>query len=339
MELAAMYQELKRNLFSIRTDNEFARAAIAIFRIQFEHNAVYNSYCSALGKTPETVEKIPFLPIAFFKSKEVVTVLSQASGESVGKNAAVFYSSATTSATPSRHKVTDTSIYQESFRKCFSQFYGNIGEYCLLALLPSYLERSGSSLVYMAEDMVRQSAHLDSGFYLHNFSKLKNVLLSLEESGQKTLLLGVTYALLAFAEQYPISLKHTIVMETGGMKGMRAEMPRKEVHSLLQNAFGTASIHSEYGMTELLSQCYSKGKGIFRSPPWMRIVVRDRRDPLHIGAVEQSGGINIIDLANINSCSFIATDDAGIMHRDGSFEITGRLDASEIRGCNLMFNE
>jgi hypothetical protein len=247
----------------------------------------------------------------------------------------VFSSSTTTSGIPSRHFVKDISIYETSFRRGFEYFYGDIKEYCILALLPSYLEREGSSLVYMADVLIRDSKNPNSGFYIHEYEKLAATLKELEQKGQKTLLLGVTYALLKLAEEYPMLLKNTIIMETGGMKGKREELPKNEVHSILQKAFGLNSIHSEYGMTELLSQAYSVGQGIFRCPPWMRLLARDLNDPFNIGTVG-SGAINIIDLANINSCSFIATDDMGLLHKDANFEITGRVDYSDIRGCNLM---
>jgi len=328
-------ETLAKKVFGIQSNTNFEQIALDVFRFQYEHNKVYQSYVNALGKKPgavEDIKDIPFLPIAFFKSHTVVC------GD-VFKDDTVFTSSTTTGSVPSKHIVKDIGIYQQSFRDAFRLFYGDIKEYCVLALLPSYLERSGSSLVYMAEDMIKQSANADSGFYLHNINELKDKITRLQDAGQKILLLGVTYALLDFAGQFPVKLKNTIVMETGGMKGKRKEMPREEVHSILKKALGLDAIHSEYGMTELLSQAYSKGNGIFNCPPWMRIVVRDIYDPLHTGLVGEGGAINIIDLANINSCSFIATDDAGIVHKDGSFSISGRLDASDIRGCNLMAEE
>jgi hypothetical protein len=331
-----LYEELKQRIFTVNNREAFARTALDIFAFQFEYNEVYQTYCTALRRTPDKVQKledIPFLPASFFKSKEVEVSLSGKAGK---EEAVVFFSSATASSIPSKHIVGDAAIYRESFRRAFSVFYGDIRDYCILALLPSYLERSGSSLVYMADDMIRLSGSADSGFYLHNHSGLHDKLVRLEEQGRKTLLLGVTYALLDFAAEHPKRLKHTIVMETGGMKGRRKELPRGEVHRILKEAFGLPSVHSEYGMTELVSQAYSGGNGIFRAPAWMRVLARDRYDPLKCGLVNESGGINIIDLANINSCSFIATDDAGIVRHDGSFEITGRLEYSDARGCNLM---
>jgi len=328
-------ETLAKKVFSVSTHADFESVALDTFLYQYEHNKVYRSYADAMGKKPSTVKHvkdIPFLPVSVFKSHDVVC------GD-VFKDDTVFTSSTTTGGIPSKHIVKDIGIYQQSFRSGFRHFYGDIKEYCLLALLPSYLERTGSSLVYMADDMIKQSGNANSGFYLHNVNELKDKITKLEASGQKTLLIGVTYALLDFAEKHPIKLKNTIVMETGGMKGTRKELPRTEVHSILKKVFGVDAIHSEYGMTELLSQAYSKGNGIFNCPPWMRIVVRDIYDPMHTGLVGEGGAINIIDLANINSCSFIATDDVGIVHKDGNFEVSGRLDASDIRGCNLMAEE
>jgi hypothetical protein len=227
-------------------------------------------------------------------------------------------------------------VYKQSFRRGFESFFGSIEDFSVLALLPSYLEREGSSLVYMANDMILQSKHPESGFYLHDLDALKNTLISLEAKGQKTLLIGVSYALLDLIEAYSFELKHTIVMETGGMKGQRKELVKSELHALLKQGFGVNTIHSEYGMTELLSQAYSKGDGIFETPPWMKVMTRDPEDALSIQPIGKSGGINIIDLANINSCAFIATQDLGKLKPDGTFEILGRFDQSDIRGCNLM---
>ena len=227
-------------------------------------------------------------------------------------------------------------VYKQSFRRGFESFFGSIEDFSVLALLPSYLEREGSSLVYMANDMIVQSKHSESGFYLHDLDALKNTLISLEAKGQKTLLIGVSYALLDLIEAYSFELKHTIVMETGGMKGQRKELVKSELHALLKQGFGVDTIHSEYGMTELLSQAYSIGDGIFETPPWMKVMTRDPEDALSIQPIGKSGGINIIDLANINSCAFIATQDLGKLNPDGTFEILGRFDQSDIRGCNLM---
>lgn len=326
---------LAEKVFGIHSNEDFETAAVEVFRFQHTHNKVYRSYTDTLGVKPEKVnrvEDIPFLPVSVFKTHRVIC------GDA-DKYDIIFESSTTTSGTPSKHIVKDVGIYQRSFRLGFTQFYGDIKEYCILALLPSYLERSGSSLVYMADDMIKQSGNLNSGFYMHNMDELAEKVSRLENAKQKALLIGVTYALLDFAEKHPLKLNHTIVMETGGMKGRRREMPREEVHSILKQAWGVNNIHSEYGMTELLSQAYSHGGGIFHCPKWMQVVIRDVYDPLSSGLVEQGGAINIIDLANINSCSFIATEDAGVKHKDGSFEVSGRLDQSDIRGCNLMAEE
>jgi hypothetical protein len=252
----------------------------------------------------------------------------------------IFESSGTTTTVNSRHLVKEVSLYKESFNRAFELFYGKPKDWCILALLPSYLERNNSSLVMMADTLIQQSKYPDSGFYLHNTDDLFEKLKQLESEKQKTLLLGVTFALLDFAEKYPLSLHCTTVMETGGMKGRKEEMTRQGVHQYLCKQFGLTAIHSEYGMTELLSQAYSSGNGIFKCPPWMKIVIRDEDNPLGIKFNQKNsslnGAINIIDLANIYSCSFIATDDAGKLYPDGSFEIIGRLDYSDIRGCSLL---
>lgn len=271
------------------------------------------------------------MPIQFFKTHQIKTTAFNA--------LQVFESSGTTQFTPSRHFVKDAGIYTQSFSKAFAQFYGNPSEWCIIGLLPSYLERQHSSLVVMVDELVKQSAHPQSGFYLYEQQKLADTLTALEKQQQKTLLIGVTFALLDFAEQYPMPLKHTTIMETGGMKGRRTEMTRREVHDILTAAFHVPEIHSEYGMTELLSQAYSKGNGIFSCPPWMKILIRDEEDPLNVytsSANTTRGAINVIDLANIYSCSFIATEDAGILHKNGNFEILGRIDNSDIRGCSLL---
>jgi hypothetical protein len=288
-----------------------------------------------LGVNPELVKNIadvPYLPISFFKTHEVIS-------SNNGQYNDIFYSSSTTSGIPSRHFVKDIKIYQESFRKGFMRFYGNINDYCILALLPSYLERKGSSLVFMAEDMVINSHDINSGFYIDDYEKLVNTIKLLEKQGRKILLLGVTYALLKLAEDYRMRLKNAVIMETGGMKGKREELPKQEVHTILKKAFHVEAIHSEYGMTELLSQAYSKGDGLFECPNWMKIGVRDMYDPFQVNFQKGSGAINIIDLANVNSCSFIATDDIGTLYDNGSFEISGRIDYSDIRGCNLMVDD
>ena len=318
-------------IFNIQSEADFKDTALDVFKHQFEHNSVYRSFCDLLYKHPSdinTIEQIPFLPIEFFKTRSIVSTKKTAE--------ATFTSSGTTGSVLSKHHVSDLEVYKQSFRNGFESIYGNIEEYTILALLPSYLEREGSSLVFMVNDMIEQSKHSKSGFYLHDLEALKNTLISLEAKGQKTLLMGVSYALLDLIESHSFELKHTIVMETGGMKGQRKELVKSELHALLKQGFGVETIHSEYGMTELLSQAYSKGEGVFETPPWMRILTRDPEDALSIQPIGKSGGINIIDLANINSCAFIATQDLGKINPDGRFEILGRFDQSDIRGCNLM---
>jgi len=268
------------------------------------------------------------MPISFFKTH---TVFSDTE-----KPGSFFSSSGTTGETPSRHYYFDLDLYRWSFLKSFERVYGKVSDYCILALLPSYLERKGSSLVYMVEDLINECNHPDSGFYLDEHEKLAKKISSLDSDGQKVLLIGVSFALIDFIEKYSFALKHVIVIETGGMKGRRREMVREELHQKLCNGFGLSAIHSEYGMTELFSQAYSTGEGIFNTPPWMKILIRDINDPLTLLEAGKTGGINIIDLANIDSCSFIATQDLGKCHADGSFEIVGRFDNSDVRGCNLM---
>jgi len=318
-------------IFNITSEASFNAAALAVFKHQFEHNSVYRSFCDLLYKHPsevKRVQQIPFLPIQFFKSHTIVSNIKSAD--------ATFTSSGTTGSIVSKHFVSDLEVYKQSFRRGFKSFYGAIEEYTVLALLPSYLEREGSSLVYMANDMITQSNQPESGFYLHDLEALKNTLLKLEAKRQKTLLIGVSYALLDLIEAHSFKLKHTTVMETGGMKGQRKELVKSELHTILKHGFGVDKIHSEYGMTELLSQAYSKGDGIFKAPAWMKILTRDPEDALSIQPIGKSGGVNIIDLANINSCAFIATQDLGKIHSNGTFEILGRFDESDIRGCNLM---
>ncbi len=319
------------SIFNIKTEAEFEALALDVFKFQFENNKVYRSFCDLLYKHPsdvKTITDIPFLPIEFFKTRKVIC--------SHQNSEIVFTSSGTTGSVTSKHYVTNPEIYKESFRKGFTQFYGAIEDYTILALLPSYLEREGSSLVYMVNDLIAQSKSPDSGFYLNNLSELREALLRLDSEGKKVLLIGVSFALLDLVEAETFQLKNTIVMETGGMKGRRQELIRTELHDTLKNGFGVNTIHSEYGMTELLSQAYSKGNGVFEYPPWMSILTRDTEDPLTLQSSGKAGGINVIDLANINSCSFIATQDLGRVYPDNSFEIIGRFDNSDIRGCNLM---
>lgn len=320
------------DIISIQTRKEFHKIAMKVYRYQYENNPVYREFCNLIRKTPTEVrslDQVPYLPIEFFKSKDVLS--------STAPIQTTFTSSGTTGTITSKHHVTDLNYYEESFRKGFSYFYGPIEDYVVLALLPSYLEREGSSLIYMADDFIKQSSHPESGFYLHNYEELIANLELLDREGKNVLLLGVTYALLDIIEQHQFELNNTIIMETGGMKGKRKEMIREELHAILCKGFGVTKIHSEYGMTELLSQGYSLGDGVFQCPPWMDIVIRDPEDPFTLLDVYgKTGGVNVIDLANINSCSFIATQDLGKKYEDGSFEILGRFDHSDIRGCNLM---
>lgn len=320
-----------KSIFSV-TDSSFEEVALSVFRFQFENQITYRTFCLGLKRNPENVnriEDIPFLPISFFKTQEIISQQKQAE--------IIFESSGTTGAIPSKHAVANVSIYEESFTKAFKQFYGEPSNYCILALLPSYLERGNSSLVYMAEHLIKSSNCSQSGFYLNNFEALYSKIKALENSNQKALLLGVTYALLDFAEQFPMPLKNTIVMETGGMKGRKKELLRLEVQEILKQRFELVNIHSEYGMTELLSQAYSFKNGIFNAPNWMKVIVRDVYNPLQISIENKSGGLNIIDLANVYSCSFIATEDLGVLKENGSFEVLGRIDQSDVRGCSLMY--
>ncbi len=322
------------------TGAEFERLALDLFRFQYENNTVYRQYVNALQVdigSIQSLSRIPFLPIRFFRSHLIKTTVFDA--------AAIFESSGTTGSINSRHFVKDIQLYKESFSKGFGIFYGPVKDWCIIGLLPSYLERQNSSLVYMVNELIQKGGHENSGFYLNEFEQLFNLLTELKEKKQKTLLIGVTFGLLDFAEEYssrfyPELFNHTIIMETGGMKGRRKEMIRQEVHDILIKDFHVPVIHSEYGMTELLSQAWSDGNGIFKCPPWMKVLVRDEEDPLHVrhleGVRHVSGAINIIDLANIYSCSFIATDDAGRIFPDGSFEVLGRIDNSDLRGCSLM---
>jgi phenylacetate-coenzyme A ligase PaaK-like adenylate-forming protein len=321
----------KQQIFSINNEQQFNDAALQIFRYQAENCRVYHGFISGLNIDPSaihTIQQIPFLPIEFFKSHPVVS--SNAGAE------VTFTSSGTTGMITSSHLVTDVSWYVESFRAAFKLFYGDVENYTILALLPAYLERKGSSLIYMADDLIKQSKNPDSGFYLYNHDELYHQLKKQQAAQKPTILIGVTFALLDFVERYTIDFPQLIVMETGGMKGRRKEMIREELHQQLCTGFGVSAIHSEYGMTELLSQAYSKGEGIFNCPPWMEIITRDPNDPLALLQNNKAGGINIIDLANINSCSFIATQDLGKVYPDNSFEVLGRFDNSDIRGCNLL---
>ncbi|WP_207514268.1 LuxE/PaaK family acyltransferase [Longitalea luteola] len=324
-----MICEIEDKIFTVEPA-DFEQLALEVFQFQYNNNAIYQHYVNALsivGSGVRSVEQIPFLPIRFFKTADIKTTAFEPE--------AVFESSGTTQTINSRHYVKDLNIYRQSFLKAWEKFYGPLQEWCVIGLLPAYLERQNSSLIVMVNDMIKLSQHAYSGFYLYEYEKLASVLQELEKQGQKTILIGVTFALLDFAEQFPMPLQHTIIMETGGMKGRRREMTREEVHVLLTTAFQTPAVHSEYGMTELLSQAYSYGHGVFNCAPWMKVLVRQDDDPLDV-RLAGSGVINIIDLANLYSCSFIATDDVGIVKPDGSFEVLGRVDTSDIRGCNLL---
>lgn len=308
-----------------------AALVLDIYRFQAEAVPVYRHYNLLRGIDPLQVNSlrgVPFLPVSFFKTHAVI-----ADG---AEQQLVFTSSGTTGQVTSQHRVADVSLYEHSFRAAFRLFYGPITDYVVLALLPSYLERGGSSLVYMAEHLIRDSGHAESGFYLHDYAGLAATLRRLHDAGKKILLLGVTYALLDLAEQFPQELPELIIMETGGMKGKRREMIREELHEILKRAFHVPAIHSEYGMTELFSQAYSKGDGTFFCPPWMQVLVRDANDPFTYLPQGRTGGVNLVDCANLYSCSFIEVADLGRLHADGGFEILGRFDHSDMRGCNLL---
>ena len=312
---------------------DFTPRALELFQFQFAHNPLYRRYAETLGVNPAAVarlEDIPFLPVSFFKTHAVRT--SDFIPETV------FTSSGTTGMVSSRHEVKDLDLYKASFRAAFEQFYGPVGDWCVIGLLPSYLERTSSSLVVMVNDLIEQSGHPQSGFYLYEHEALLRVLQQLEARGQKTLLIGVTFALLDFAEKYSMSLRHTVIMETGGMKGRRRELTRGELHAFLAGRLGVETIHAEYGMTELLSQAYSPGQGLFTCPSWMRMLVRTEDDPLEV-QLQGEGILNVIDLANRWSCAFLATDDVGRIFPDGRFEVSGRVDNSDIRGCSLLVAE
>jgi len=318
------------NIFTISNSKEFEKIALETFQDQYKNVSVYREFCDLLNIIPSEivkVENIPFLPIQFFKSH---TILAEGLSSET-----IFTSSGTTGNITSKHFVSDLNLYKKSFSEGFKTFFGNVEDYTILALLPSYLEREGSSLVFMVDELVKQSKNSNSGFYLNNRFDLIERLEILEKTNQKTILLGVSYALLDLIETKQFQLKNTLVMETGGMKGRRKEMIKEELHQILKQGFGVSEIYSEYGMTELLSQAYSKGNGVFSCPSWMRILTRDTEDARTL-IKNKTGGINVIDLANINSCSFIATQDLGKVYPDDSFEILGRFDDSDIRGCNLM---
>jgi len=315
-------------IFNCTNNTNFEKLALEIFEFQMDNNLTYAAYAALIlkGKQPKNINEIPFLPVEFFKKKQIIC-----KGKAIEK---IFLSSGTTGV-QSKHLVSNIELYKSSYKQAFQLFYGDITDYCILALLPSYKDREDSSLIYMVDDLIKKSKHPKSNYYLNNYEELATHLNELNNKKQKTILFGVTYALLDLAEKFPQKLEHTIIMETGGMKGYRKELLKEEVHSILNNSFSTDKIHSEYGMTELLSQGYSKGNNIFRTPPWMKVLIRDLKDPLSIIS-NKTGGINVIDMANIYSCPFIATHDLGRVFDDGSFSVLGRYNNADIRGCNLL---
>jgi hypothetical protein len=327
-----LLDQIRQSVFKISGDETFNDLALKIFRFQYETNAIYRELSDLLRANPQNTDHylhIPFLPVSLFRDQKII------SGD-MAVFEKVFTSSGTTTSVPSRHFIKDLKLYEESFTRTFQLFYGDPLNFRFLALLPGYLERKGSSLVYMLDYLIRKTVSNKSGFFLNNMDALEKHLLEKKPDPVRTILFGASYALMDFAERFPINLGEVIVMETGGMKGRRKEMIRRELHDILCFKLGVERIHSEYGMTELLSQAYSSGNGIFRPPPWMKILIRDVNDPLEFIPNGQTGGISIIDLANLYGCSFIATQDLGILHDDGSFEVVGRFDDSDVRGCNLM---
>jgi len=320
-------------ILNISSSQEFEEFSIQIFNQQFEKNTIYREFCRLTGKNPSNIKssfEIPFLPIQFFKTHKIIS-----SNQPIRKT---FHSSGTTKDNLSKHHITDLKLYEDCFLKIFMDFYGHPSKYNIIALLPTYLENKNSSLIYMVNKLIEKSENKHSGFYLDNYKELKEKLLYLEGGGKKTILFGVSYALLNLIDFHKFKLKKTTIIETGGMKGNRKELIKSELHEILKNGFGVKNINSEYGMTELMSQAYSIHNEKFKSPPWMKIYIRESEDPMNIKTDNKSGGINIIDLANYNSCSFIATDDLGKLDKDGNFEILGRLDNSDQRGCNLLID-
>jgi len=329
---------LEEEIFQIKNEAHFEEMALKVFSFQYKENKVYRKYCNLINKSPAAVNnlsEIPFLPIELFKTHTITT----------GKNEyeLLFESSGTTDMQKSMHFLKKASLYRQSFLKTFNQFYGSPEEYHVLALLPNYLENKHSSLIYMVNELIQQSGHEESGFYLDNLKELANNLIKLKHKQGKIFLLSVSFALLDLAEKYPMALNDAIIMETGGMKGRREELTRQELHNILKDQFQVDRIHSEFGMAELLSQAYSKGEGIFQTPPWMKILLREYNDPFHVQNPEKSnelnGGINVVDFANLYSCAFIETKDIGKSYPDGRFEVLGRFDYSDLRGCNLMVME
>ena len=326
-------KDLRKMIFEVKED-DFEAVALEVFQFQYQNNETYRAYCNSIkldASQVKSLNRIPFLPIQFFKNKIITSTSFEPQ--------VIFESSGTTGSINSKHYIKELAIYEESFSKSFELFYGNIEDYCVLGLLPSYLERQNASLVYMVDSLINKSKNKVSDFYLNDFNKLAQTLTNNENNKQQTLLIGVSFALLDFTDVFQFHLQHTMVMETGGMKGRREEISKDALHQILKNKFGLNNIHSEYGMTELLSQSYSFGNKIFNSPPWKKIMLRSEDDPFEIKSTSEkpiTGAVNVIDLANIYSCSFIATDDMGKLYPDGSFEIIGRLENSDIRGCGLM---
>jgi phenylacetate-coenzyme A ligase PaaK-like adenylate-forming protein len=323
--------DLTGRIFEIQSASDFGKAAMEIFRFQATHCKIYREFLNYLKiavTKVETTDRIPFLPVNFFRTTKVTCAEK--------KHDELFISSGTTGTGGSRHYVYDRSIYKTGFFKTFKLFYGDLPVYRILALLPSYYGRKDSSLIYMVKHLIAGTGNPESGFYHENADELVNIIGELEKKNKKAILIGLSFALLDLAEKYRLKLNNTIVMETGGMKGRRAEITRAGMHDFLCERFGLEKIHSEYGMTELLTQAYSPGEGFFSAPPWMKVMIRDMYDPFQYHSTGKTGGINIIDLANIWSCSFIETQDIGRINNDGTFEVLGRIDNTEIRGCNLM---
>ena len=320
---------MNNQIFNITSEQDFEKLTLEIFDFQMDKNPIYSAYAAMIlkGEDPRNIYEIPFLPIEFFKTQQLIC-----NGQKIEE---IFLSSGTTG-DQSRHLVSDLTIYQKSFTKSFELFYGEITDYCILSLLPNYRGREGSSLIYMVDELINESKHEKSGFYLNDYKGLSETITELERKKQKTILIGVSYALLDLAKNFPQILEYTIIIETGGTKGKRKEFLKEELHKILKNSFSLQYIHSEYGMTELLSQSYSRGKGIFKSPPWKKVLIRDTNDPLSLIGENKTGGINIIDLANIYSCPFIASQDLGRTFDDGSFSVLGRFSNADIRGCNLL---
>ena len=318
-------------IFDIKNHSEFKKQCLDIYNFQYENNMVYQNYCNMICEDPTDVNeinKIPFLPISFFKTKKIL---------STDNFEKVFYSSGTTTNSRSKHFISSLKLYQKSFINNFKLNYSDITQYTILALLPNYYDNKDSSLIYMIEKLIKLTKSKESGFFLDDYHNLSKKLIELDtKKERKTILIGVPYALLDLIDFNQFQLNNTIIMETGGMKGRRKEMVRTELHEKLKRGFGISKIHSEYGMTELLSQAYSKGDGIFKTPSWMKVIIRDINDAQNLDFNKKSGAINIIDLANYNSCSFIATDDMGKYINDDEFELIGRVDNSDIRGCNLL---